>query len=245
MRDVQRRFRSITTLALVTVGALCATTMAACNKTGGGKKSPAAHWVDEPSSGTKDGTKITIPNLGVAFQVPDTLYVYRDCGEASHTPEGAQGWIPVITCRTTSGEFGGFGDDEAEEDPFAEEDYAEATGAEAIDLTVFVTHKTRPLDERSVAWFENQYKQAGLDVDEISYQHDYQKKSGIYAKLHIPDQETGTPTREIIQFMFPRDDVVFIARMEYPFGESRSVEADWKYILWNFEIGGGGDDEGE
>mgnify|MGYP006921739875 CR=1 FL=1 len=38
----------------------------------------------------------------------------------------------------------------------------------------------------------------------------------------------GEPTREIVQFMFPREDVVFIARMEYPFGETRSVDADWQ-----------------
>ena len=106
----------------------------------------------------------------------------------------------------------------------------------AIDLTVFVTHRTRPLDERAIAWFENMYKQNGFAVDEISFQHDYQKKSGIYTKLHIIDPNTGTPTREIVQFMFPREDVVFIARMEYPFGETRSVEQDWKYILWNFDL---------
>jgi hypothetical protein len=24
--------------------------------------------------------------------------------------------------------------------------------------------------------------------------------------------------------------------MQYPFGDSRSIDQDWKYILWNFEF---------
>ena len=60
--------------------------------------------------------------------------------------------------------------------------------------------------------------------------------SGIYAKLHVVEQGETAPTREIIRFMFPRKDVVFIAQMEYPFGETRSIDQDWKYILWNFEF---------
>ena len=127
-----------------------------------------------------------------------------------------------------------------EEDDFFESDDSydeyDDSSAEEIDLTFFVTHKTRPMDERTVTWFENQYKQQGLDVEEISYQHDYNKKEGIYFKLHIMDRETNTPTREIIQFMFPKGDVIFIARMEYPFGESRSVDTDWNKLLWGFDL---------
>ncbi len=221
---------------VVMVGALCAFPLTACKKGGGRGGSPMARWVDNPTPGTKEGNVITIPNLGVKFEIPETLYVYRECGEASHSPEGAEKWIPVITCRSVSGGFSGFGEQEAEEDPFADEEVAESEGAEPIEITFYVTKKTRPLDERAVSWFENQYKQAGLSVDEISYQHDFQKKEGIYAKLHVLDSETQTPSREIVQFLFPREDVVFIARMEYPFGESRSVDNDWRYILWNFDF---------
>jgi hypothetical protein len=200
-------------------------------------KSDAAAWIDSPSAGTKNGNVITIPQLGVKFEIPDTLYVFKSCGEAAHTPEGDHGWVPVVTCRSTSGEtFGGGGEGGEGEDPFAGEDAEEASGVEEIAVTFYVTQKTRPLDERAVSWFENQFKQSGLGVDEISYQHEFQKKAGIYAKLHVVDSDGTAPEREIIQFMFPRRDVVFIARMEYPFGEKRSVDQDWKYILWNFEF---------
>jgi hypothetical protein len=177
---------------------------------------------------------IAIPDLGVQFEIPDTLYVFKNCEEARHTPDGPQRWIPVVTCGSVqTGEFGSSESD----DPFADQEIAESTGAEDIALTIYVTKKTRPLDERAVSWFENQYKQSGLTVDEISYQSDYQKKSGIYAKLHVTDGTEGsTPSREIIQFLFPREDVVFIARTEYPFGDTRAVEQDWTYILWSFDF---------
>lgn len=229
-----------TRVATLALAALVTLPMAGCKNGGRGRKSEAAKWIENPSPGVKEGEVIRFPDLGVKFEIPDTLYVYRQCGEAGHSATGSEKWIPLITCQSTSGGgFQGFGEME-EEDPFAAEDMEEETGVEQIDLTLYVTPKTRPLDERSVAWFENSYKQAGLDVDEISYQHDYQKKAGIYAKLHIVDDE-GTPTREIVQFLFPRDDVVYVARMEYPFGETRSVDADWQYILWNFDFVGPGE----
>jgi hypothetical protein len=224
--------------AVFVLGTLCATGLTAC-KNGAKGRSSLAEWVDEPTTAQKEGNILKFPDLQVQFEVPETLYVYRDCGEASHTPDASTKWIPVITCRSGGSadyQFGeGGGDEEEEEDPFAEEEAEEASGAESIDLTVFVTHKTRPIDERSVTWFENKYKQAGLAIQELSFQSEYQKKEGIYAKLHVVEGEGGTPTREIVQFMFPRYDVVFIARMEYPFGETRSVEKDWQYILWNFD----------
>src|SRR5690606_4267306 len=130
-----------------------------------------------------------------------------------------------------------FGDKETNEAASAfdsEEGAGSGSEGELINVTIYATHKTRPLDERAVSWFENQYKQAGLQVEDISYQADYQKKSGIYAKLHV--MEGGMPKREILQFLFPRQDVVFIARVEYPFGDSRAIEQDWSYILWNFEF---------
>ncbi len=220
----------------IAFSALCAVSVASCKKNDR-KKTSAAEWIDHPSSGKTEGHTITFAPLGVKFAIPDTLYVYKKCGEASHSPEGDHGWVPIITCHSQAGggdAFSGEEDgEEGEEDPFAGSDVEEATGVEDINVTFYVTRKTRPLDERAVQWFESQFKQSGLSVDEISFQHDFQKKSGIYAKLHVTDG--NTPTREIVQFMFPRNDVVFIARMEYPFGDKRSIEQDWKYILWNFD----------
>ncbi len=216
-------------LALCAFGAVSIS----CKKTGPRGESDLAKWVDSPSSGSKDGAIIKIPPLQVKFEVPETLYVFKTCGEASHSPDGANKWIPVVTCDSTVEDV--FDSEDEEEDYFADDEAAEA-GAEPINLTVYVTKKTRPIDERAVTWFEGQFQQAGLSVDEVSYQNEYHKKAGIYAKLYIVDGSTGEPEREIVQFMFPREDVVFIARMEYPFGETRSVEADWQYILWNFDF---------
>ena len=103
------------------------------------------------------------------------------------------------------------------------------------------------MDERAVSWMENQFKGAGLAVDRISFNENYHKKTGIYVKLHIVDGN-GTPTREIVRFMFPREDVVFIAQMEYPYGDTRAVQQDWDYIMWNFDLvepHEGGDDDGK
>lgn len=209
---------------------------AGCRNKNKGKSSLAA-WVDDPTTGKTQGNVITIPELELKFEIPDTLYVYKQCGEASHAAEG-EGWVPVITCSSTGAQatFGKSEGEDEEEDPFADDEAEELSGVEDLAITFYVTHKTRPLDERAVTWFENSYKQAGLAVDEISYQHDFQKKSGIYAKLHVVEQGESAPTREIVRFMFPRKDVVFIAQMEYPFGETRSIDQDWKYILWNFEF---------
>ena len=56
--------------------------------------------------------------------------------------------------------------------------------------------------------------------------------------LGTPAEEGGSET-EIVQFMFTRaesQDVVFVARMEYPFGDTRSVTADWKSMMWYFRF---------
>lgn len=230
-RSTPSRFR---TLAIAT-SVLLVLPLAGCRKNSRGKSSLSS-WIDEPKAGTTQGNVIRIPDLELKFEIPDTLYVYKTCGEASHSAEGEHGWVPVITCRSGAHKEA-FSDKEGEEeDPFADDEAEEASGVEDIDITFYVTRKSRPLDERAVTWFENSYKQAGLSVDEISYQHDFQKKSGIYAKLHVIEQGETAPTREIVRFMFPRKDVVFIAQMEYPFGESRSIDQDWKYILWNFDF---------
>jgi len=229
-------------LGVLALGVLCALPVAGCKNGGKRGQSELSNWIDSPTKGSKDGNVITIPGLGVKFERPETLYVFKNCGEASHTPDGSisRDWIPVVTCNSSDDDVFGGGEGE-EEDEFAAEDAADS-GAEPIELTFYVTKKTRPLDERAVTWFEGQFKQAGLGVADISYQHEYHKKAGIYAKLHVMDG--GEPSREIIQFMFPRQDVVFIARMEYPFGETRSVDADWQAILWYFDFTSAEEEEG-
>ena len=176
--------RTPSKLALVLLGTLGVVGFTAC-KNGGKGKSSLAEWVDEPSTAQKSGNTFKFPDLQVQFELPETLYVFKDCGEASHTPDGATKWVPVITCRSGGSaeyEFGQ-GSEEEEEDPFAEEEAEEASGAESIDLTVFVTHKTRPIDERSVTWFENKYKQAGLDIQELT------------TRAHRTIAGAGPPTR--------------------------------------------------
>lgn len=223
-------------LGALALGALCVLPLA-CKNGGGPRrgKSEMAKWIEEPSSGSRAGNVIKFDQLQVKFEVPDTLYVFKNCGEASHTRDGSNNWIPIITCGSSGGDVFD-GEDEDEEESYFGDDEETASGAEPIELTFYITEKTRPIDERAVSWFESQFKQAGLDVSDISYQHEYQKKSGIYAKLHIIDGSTGEPEREIVQFMFPREDVVFIAKMDYPFGETRSVDQDWQYIMWNFDF---------
>jgi hypothetical protein len=219
-------------IGVIALGVLCALPLVGCDKKGKRGQSELANWIDSPTKGSTDGNFIKVPGLGVKMELPETLYVFKSCGEASHTPDSSQpDWIPVIVCNSAGGNEDVFGG--GEEDEFAAEDAAES-GAEPIELAFYVTKKTRPIDERAVTWFEGQFKQAGLDVNDISYQHEYHKKAGIYAKLRVLDG--GEPTREIVQFMFPREDVVFIARMEYPFGETRSVDADWQALLWYFDF---------
>jgi len=217
-----------TRIGTILAALACAVSLSACEKGGGGAGTPAEQWLQAPTNGVKKGDALSFSALGVEFERPDTLYVFRNCDEAPHSPNENQ-WIPVVTCSS-----GGGGAD-LDEDGFETDEY-DSDAAEEISLTFYVTSKARPLDERAVTWFKSQYVQAGLDVDDISYQGEYQKKSGIYAKLHTLDGDTGAPTREVVQFMFPKNDVVFIAKMEYPFGESRSVDADWKYLLWNFNV---------
>jgi len=219
-------------IGLIALCVLCAVPLASCKNKGKRGQSELANWIDSPTKGSKDGDHIKIPGLGVKMELPETLYVFKSCGEASHTPDSFnREWIPVVVCNSEGGST--FGDSEEGGDEFADDDAAES-GAEPIDLTFYVTKKTRPIDERAVTWFEGQFKQAGLEVADISYQHEYHKKAGIYAKLRVMDG--GEPSREIVQFMFPRQDVVFIAKMEYPFGETRSVDADWQALLWYFDF---------
>jgi hypothetical protein len=206
----------------------CALTLlvGGCAGGDGNRQSELAKWMENPTSAEKLGDKLYWPALGVTFEKPDTLYVFKECSESSHSPD-ANGWIPIMVCSAVP-QSGGEG---GEYDEYAEPE----AGAELISMTFSLTEKSRPLDERTVGWFENQYKEAGFEVDDLSFQHDYQNKSGIYAKLQMLDN-SGSPTREVLQYMFPKRDVVFIARIEYAFGDARAIQNDWKYLLWNFDI---------
>ena len=222
------------------VGGLCLAVGApllACKKEGATpttnsrKKSPRAKWLDSPAQGKTEGGRITIPGLDVIFMKPNVLYVYKECGEASHKPDDTdKSWIPVIRCTSPFGsegedEFGASSDD----------------GSETVTLTIYVTQKDTIVNERTVETFRSKYLNAGYKVDEITYVEDYltkENRSGIYSKVHLIDGE-GYPTREIQRFMFPKDDVLFIAHIDYPYGDDRSgIMGDWERILWNFEFVG-------
>jgi hypothetical protein len=202
----------------------------ACDKSGGGggsggRKSPRAKWVDTPKSGKTTGTRTTIPGIDVIFMKPEVLYVYKECGEASHVADGPdKGWVPVIRCESSVGAG-------EEVDEFADED-------ESVSLTIYATHKDTVINERTVETFRSRYQQAGFVIDEIVYQEEYLSKPGrrgIYSKVHKVDSD-GYPVREVQRFMFPKDDVVFIAHVDYPYGDDRSgIMNDWERILWNFE----------
>lgn len=194
----------------------------------GKPKSPARKWIDSPQSGSKQDNFIKIPSLGVTFEIPETRYVFKDCHEPSHSPEGEEGWIPIVRCASEG--FAG-GDSDWEEGGGESE-------SGGIAMTFYITPKTRPIDERAVAYFRTQYQEAGLTVNELSFNDDYHNKRGIYAELQVPAGDSDNPATEIVQFMFPYKDVVLIARMEYPFGDTRSVSTDWSAIMWyfNFEM---------
>lgn len=206
--------------------------LSACGDKDGYKgkpKSPARKWIDSPQSGSADDKFIKIPSLGVTFEIPDTRYVFKNCHEPAHNPEPPNDWIPLVRCASEG--FGG-GDSDWEEGG------SEGSEAEAIAMTFYITPKERPIDERAVAYFRTQYQSAGLTVNELSYNDDYHNKRGIYAELQAPSEDSANPATEIVQFMFPYKDVVLIARMEYPFGDTRSVSTDWSAIMWyfNFEM---------
>lgn len=212
-----------------------AASLTACKKNGGGskKKSERLRWVERPTTGSanESGKIIKIPQLAVTFHTPDVLYVYKECAEAIHTPDGPEKtWIPVITCTSP------FGDDDEEDWESDEED--EEYGAE---LTIYAVPKEGMLiSERATTSYETQYRSAGFDVDEIQYFDEYLSKPGrrgIEILVHTLDSETGYPEREIRRFLFPVGDVVFIAHIDYPYGDDRSgINSDWERILWNFQL---------
>jgi hypothetical protein len=223
-------FSSSTLLACsLVLSAAVALPMAGCgDKSGyrGGKKSKARQWLDDPSSGEKSESFIKFPQLDLTFEIPDTLYVFKNCDEVGHSPEGEEKWVPILSCASAG----------ATADPDGVGDAA--SDSDAIALTFYLAPKGRPIDERAVAYYNNAYKEAGLKVEELAFNDDYFYKTGIYAKLQVMDESGTNAIREIQQFMWPVQDVVFIARMEYPYGDSRAIQQDWKAIMPYFKTAG-------
>ena len=208
---------------------VCAISATSCKKDGGSsskRKSQRARWVDSPSSGKAEGDTIVIEGLGVHFTKPEVLYVYKECMEASHSPEGPdKDWIPVIRCETEVSD---------DTDEFADD------GKESAVLTIYAAHKTSVINERTVESFRASYQNAGYVVDDINFVEDYMSKPGrrgIETKAHLMDSSTGYPAREIQRFLFPVGDVIFIMHIDYPYGDDRSgINNDWQRIFWNFEL---------
>jgi hypothetical protein len=214
---------------LLTVGALALT---AC-KEGGGKKSARARWVDNPKSGSTADKIVKIPGLGISFEQPDVLYVYKECGEAHHKPESSENdWIPVIRCQSVFNAESSDGEDAWSE--------GSDSDAEGVALTIYVTHKDAVINERAVETFRAAFQNQGFKVEDISYHEEYlakPRRRGLEAKVQIIDTSSGYPSTEVLRFMFPVEDVVFIAQIDYPFGDDRSgMMSDWQRILWNFQL---------
>ena len=211
---------SLLVLALATA----AMASAGCGDKGGyrgGSKSPALKWLESPKSGSQEGNFLKIPSLGAQLELPETRYVFKECTEPSHSPEGPNKWVPVFRCASEG--YSGGGDELAED------------SGDAVAMTFYLARKERPIDERSVAYWENELRGKGYVINEIAYNDSYHDKRGIYFKYQSVD-ENNTPVREIIEFMFPYQDVVFIAHMDYPFGDTRSVNTDWSAIMWYFNF---------
>ncbi|WAS96283.1 hypothetical protein [Nannocystis punicea] len=192
-----------------------------------GKQSEARQWIDNPSSGKKEGNIIKIPQIGLEFEIPDTLYVFKNCEETGHSKgelESNPEWVTVASCSSA-------GTSSSDEDLGA----SASSDSEMIALTFYLAPKERPVDERAVAFYRNQYQERGLSIEDLSFNDGYFDKTGIYAKLQVTD-ESGNATREIQQFMFPYGDVLYIARMEYPYGDTRAIAQDWKSIMPYFRV---------
>lgn len=225
-----RRPATKSALFVLSLALTAGAALTACKEGGyrGGKKSAARAWLEDPSSGEKTGNKFKWAQLETEFEVPDTLYVFKNCEEDSHSAQENK-WVPLITC--ASGGTPASDADGLESAPSTSGD------AEAISLSFYLAPKERPVDERAVAFFTNEYKEAGLKIEELAFNDDYFSKTGIFAKLQVMDESGDNAIREIQQFMWPIDDVLFIARMEYPYGDTRAVQQDWKAIMPYFKVG--------
>ena len=217
-----KSLRRLTGLAVLAA----AVSVSGCNKSSGGggskKASDRLKWVQKPTSGKQSGKIIKIPGLQVTFEQPEVLYVYKECSEAAHSDQTDEGWVPVITCMST------YGGDELDDE------------RADVALTIYAGEKKTIINERGVAILKAEYVQQGYKVDEIIYIEDYQGKRGrrgIQSVLHVMDADGKYPEREIQRFRFPVGDIVFVAQVDYPYGDDRSgIESDWQRILWNFQL---------
>ena len=103
---------SLLVLALATA----AMASAGCGDKGGyrgGSKSPALKWLESPKSGSQEGNFLKIPSLGAQLELPETRYVFKECTEPSHSPEGPNKWVPVFRCASEG--YSGGGDELAED----------------------------------------------------------------------------------------------------------------------------------
>ncbi|MCA9718331.1 MAG: hypothetical protein H6713_06860 [Myxococcales bacterium] len=222
-----------TVLASFALALTCSLALGGCKKSDGyqgNPKSDAYKWIESPSSGAKEGNFIKVPGLKLSFEIPETRYVFKNCFEPTHSAESPTGWTPIVRCTSSA--------DESVNEEDVDQGASETDFSEEISLTFYIAKKERPIDERAVAYFRNSYKEEGYEVRELSFNDDYHDKRGIYTELLAPAEEGGSET-EIVQFMFTRaesQDVVFVARMEYPFGDTRSVTADWKSMMWYFRF---------
>lgn len=229
--------RSIARPAALISALVCAVALApatACKTNsgyGGGPMSPARKWIESPTNGSKEGNFLKIPSLGVQLEIPETRYVFKNCFEPTHSASEPNGWIPVLSCSSA-------GQDAPSSEDEWEAGASEDSTSEDVALTFYITPKERPIDERAVAFFKNKYKSEGFNVQEISYNDAYHDKAGIYMQLQVMDEEGLNPQQEIVQFIFPYDDVLFIARMENAYGDSRttSMATDWSSIMWYFKF---------
>ncbi len=209
-------------LFIIAAAALWTTTSLGCDKSGASKtprrKSARLNWVMQPKTGKQVENMITVPGAGITFEIPDTLYVFKECEEAAHENGGpTDDWVPIVAC-------------------------ARADGSESgppIALTFYATSKDVLINERSVASIENQLNSEGVKVEEAAYYDEYLSKPGrrgILVEYHSLDDE-GFPKDAVRQFMFPKGDVLFVVQTKFPYTSDRSgINRDWQRILWNFQL---------
>jgi hypothetical protein len=209
-------------LIIAAAAALLTATSLGCDKSGDSKsprrKSARLNWVMQPSAGTQVEDKIRVPGAGVTFEIPDTLYVFRDCKEASHEKTGpSNDWTPIVQCARAEG----------------------VNDSPAIALTFYATSKDTLINERSVARIENQLNTDGVKVEEAAYYDEYLSKPGrrgVLVEYHSLDDD-GFPKEAVRQFMFPKGDVLFVVQTKFPYTSDRSgIDRDWQRILWNFQL---------
>lgn len=186
-------------------------------------------WLEEPAKGSTSGDVIAIPSLGVKFHVPDTLYVFKDCSEASHSPAGPDNtWVPIVQCAPGGGDSG----DEEDVDFGDEEEEGEAGFTQPV--TIYAAPKNMVINERAVESFRAKYQHEGWVIDDIGYISDYQSKpgrTGIEMRVH----KSGG--NEIKRFLWPVGDIMFVVQVEYPMGADRSgLAQDWQRIVWGFQL---------